>query len=213
MKEYHKIKTIWLRDPETKFKTLLKDKWACPEFEYLANQQWLFTEKVDGTNIRVHWNGEKVGIGGRTDRAQIPTQLLDVITEMFPSEKVGDVFKATDATLYGEGYGAKIQKGGGLYIEDGVSFILFDVCINGGWLQRQDVEAIAAELGCGVVPLIGAGTLQDAIDLASGGFESMLGHPSPEGLVMRPAIELCDRRGQRIIAKVKCKDFCKEQER
>ena len=48
MKEYHKIKTVFKRDPVTKFKTLLEGEFASPEFEYLKNNEWIFTEKVDG---------------------------------------------------------------------------------------------------------------------------------------------------------------------
>ena len=52
MKEYHKIQTIFKRDPENKFKTLIYGEFSLPEFEYLKNNTWIFTEKVDGTNIR-----------------------------------------------------------------------------------------------------------------------------------------------------------------
>jgi len=50
MKEYHKIETLLDRDE--KFK-VIQGKWRLPEFEYLQDNQWMFTEKVDGTNIRI----------------------------------------------------------------------------------------------------------------------------------------------------------------
>lgn len=53
MTEYHKIQTLFKRDMESKHKTLLEGQWTLPEFEYLAGNVWTFTEKVDGTNIRV----------------------------------------------------------------------------------------------------------------------------------------------------------------
>ena len=58
MREYHKITTVFDRDPENKFKTLIDGQFSKPEFEYLANNEWDFTEKVDGTNIRIIWDGE-----------------------------------------------------------------------------------------------------------------------------------------------------------
>lgn len=67
MKEYHKINTIFKRDPETRNKTLLEGQYSVPEFEYLANNKWIFTEKIDGTNIRVMWDGKKVTFGGKTE--------------------------------------------------------------------------------------------------------------------------------------------------
>lgn len=46
MKEYHKIQTVFLRDPNTKFKTLLEGEFALPEFKYLANNEWVFTNQT-----------------------------------------------------------------------------------------------------------------------------------------------------------------------
>ena len=48
MKEYHKIQTVFMRDLENRYKTLLEGQFSLPEFEYLANNEWAFTEKVDG---------------------------------------------------------------------------------------------------------------------------------------------------------------------
>lgn len=67
--EYHKIQTAWLRDPETGFKTLIEGAWAKPEFEYLAGTKWVFTEKVDGTNMRLTLDGIGYRIGGKDGEA------------------------------------------------------------------------------------------------------------------------------------------------
>ncbi len=206
MKQYHKIQTVYLRDPATKHKTLLEGQFAKPEFEYLKNNQWVFTEKVDGTNIRVQWDGEQVTFAGKTERADTPKFLREKLVELFSPE----IFKANDMPalcLYGEGYGAKIQKGGGNYIPDGVSFILFDVGIEGVWLERYNVEDIAEKLLVNVVPIIGEGTLLEGVAMVKGGYESKLRKTPPEGLVMRPSVELLNRRGERVIAKIKAKDF------
>ena len=61
-------------------KKLIEGKFRNPVVEFLKDNQWNFTEKIDGTNIRVHWDGHKVMFGGRTDNAQIPTSL--VITKL-----------------------------------------------------------------------------------------------------------------------------------
>jgi len=203
MNPYHKIKTVWERDPDNKFKTLIEGKWSAPEFKYLADLSWVFTEKVDGTNIRLSI-GEVNVIGGRTDNAQIPTFLLKTLND------IGDKAKTTDLplmTLYGEGYGARIQKGGGNYISDGVDFVLFDVRCGNVWLERENVQDIAGKLDIKVVPIIGVGTLNEAIRITREGFNSTWGPFPAEGLVMRPTIELLDRQSKRIIGKIKTKDF------
>lgn len=207
MQEYPKIQTVYLRDPATKHKTLLEGQFARPEFEYLQNTQWFFTEKVDGTNVRIDWETVTVGIGGRTDNSQMPIYLVNKLQGLFPLEKFKLLYPDIQMCLYGEGYGAKIQKGGGNYIPDGVNFILFDVLINGNWLERENVEDIANKLEIKTVPIIKTGTLKEAISLVKTGFASELRETPPEGLVMRPMVELQDRRGRRIITKLKAKDF------
>lgn len=76
MTEYHKIQSIYKRDITSKHKTLLEGQWTLPEFEYLAGNVWTFTEKVDGTNIRVIFKDGGITFGGRTEDAQIPAQLV-----------------------------------------------------------------------------------------------------------------------------------------
>ena len=211
MHEYHKIQTVYKRDPETKYKTLLEGEWSMPEFGYLADNRWVFTEKVDGTNIRVMWNGIDRKFGGRTERSQFPGGLLDVLDTMFPVGLLERQFGADPACLYGEGYGAGIQKGGGNYRPD-KSFVLFDVRVGDWWLQRDDVVDIGGSLGVETVPILVGGTLADLVGLVSDGFESQWGGFQAEGVVARPVVELQDRAGRRIITKLKCKDFPKEGE-
>lgn len=211
MKEYPKIQTVWKRDPETKYKTLLAGQFARPEFEYLKKCEWIWTEKIDGTNIRVIFSHEVI-FRGKTDNAQIPPFLERKLEELFPFEKMDFAFGESEICLYGEGYGARIQKGGGNYISDGVGFILFDVLIDRWWLQREQVEDIAYKLGIPVVPVVGLGYLETAIKITKGDFSSALmqGGLPAEGLVMFPKELLFDRAGRRIITKIKAKDFEKQ---
>lgn len=216
MSEYHKIQTIYKRDMTSKQKTLIEGAWTLPEFEYLASNVWTFTEKVDGTNIRVilpayREDGKQYGItfGGRTDDAQIPAALVQRLQERFLNDdmwaRLTEQFP-DGAVLYGEGYGAKIQKGGGNYRAD-QDFVLFDVRVGPWWLQRDDVEDVAQKLGLDVVPVIGEGTLHAAVARAKCGIRSMWGDFEAEGIVARPKTEICTRAGNRIIAKIKCRDF------
>lgn len=208
MTEYHKIQSIFKRDMTSKRKTLIEGEWTRPEFEYLAGNVWTFTEKVDGTNIRVIFNDGGVTFGGRTEDAQIPAQLVARLNERFLplAAKLGEVFPDGAAVLYGEGYGAKIQKGGGNYRAD-QDFVLFDVRVGQWWLQRSDVHDVAQKLSLDVVPVIGEGTLHDAVAWAKRGIRSTWGDFEAEGIVARPKTELMTRGGQRLVAKIKCRDF------
>jgi len=209
MEEYHKIQSIFKRDEQThKF---IEGKWSLPEFEYLKDNLWVMTEKIDGTNIRVAWEEKPSGeyelrFGGRTDNAQIPTFLLSKLQDLFSDFDWAGQFP-DGVTLYGEGYGAKIQKGGGNYIPDGVDFILFDVKIGSWWLRREDVEGIADKIGVKCVPIVCRGTIAEAIDIVKDGLKSTFGEFTAEGLVLKPEIDLFTRSGYRIVTKLKGKDF------
>lgn len=209
MNTYHKINTIFKRDTNHK---IIIGEYSCDEFRYLANNVWQWSEKVDGTNIRVMWNGEQVSFNGKTDNAQVPMNLIQELNKMFEGTAKKVLFKekfgieACEVCLYGEGYGVKIQSGGN-YIKDGVSFVLFDVLINNIWLQREDVEDVAKYFNIKVAPIIGEGTLADALEKVKLGFNSQWGDFTAEGIVARPKTELKARNGERIITKIKHRDF------
>ena len=208
MKEYEKIETIFARDEKTK--KLNENIYRNETVEFLKDIDWEFTEKIDGTNIRIYWDGHKVSYFGRTDKAQIPTQLMNKLIELFGGnineEMFEQKFGATPVMLIGEGYGAKIQKGGGDYRQDN-NFILFDVCINNKYLSRDNVNDIANYFGIESVPVIFSGNLQKGIDFVKTKPNSTIGTAKMEGLVARPKVELCDKNGNRLIVKIKVCDF------
>ncbi len=230
METYHKIQTLWKRyqDGPNKGK-MIHNAWTTPELEYLAGNQWEFTEKVDGTNIRIGHYGmsnihgqhtfNKIDLRGRSDSATIPVALLEYLKDTFTSGLFTDA-GLDNVTLFGEGYGPKIQNGGNYRTDP--SFVLFDVKIDGWWLHRKDVNDIASKLGIDSVPIVGVGTLYDAIHLVSGwdyqdhGTGEMIHVPpmrstwgdfEAEGIIARPVVPMFDRKGERIITKIKAVDF------
>lgn len=210
MKEYHKIQTVFKRDMSNNGKTLMLDQYSIPEFEYLKDCRWRRDEKVDGTNIRVMSDSPtSVNFGGKTDNASIPAQLISRLRELFDpqAEKLHEMFPG-GVCLYGEGYGPKIQKGGGNYgaIQD---FCLFDVRVGPWWLERHNVEDVAEKLDLSVAPIIGHGTIAEMVDRVRAGISSIWGNFAAEGIVARPTAELLTRGGHRIITKLKTRDFTK----
>lgn len=211
--EYTKITGPFERftEPGPNRNKLIPGRWSCREFDVLQNAQWMFTEKVDGTNVRVFWDGHKPTFGGRTAEAQMPTKLLAILQEMFQEELLEQTFGGTQAILFGEGYGAGIQKGG-VYRPD-PSFVMFDVAVprvTGGywWLERASVADIGFKMGVDVIPLVYTGTLNEGIDIVRQGFRSTWnGNHVAEGLVGIPTLGLLNRAGQRIIVKLKTKDL------
>jgi hypothetical protein len=207
MKEYPKIQTVFKRDHGQKRNPIILWHYSTEEIDFLKNSQWYFTEKVDGTNIRVMFEGGAVRFGGRTDNAQIPSGLVEylrrtfdpmvgAVTEMFPD----------GVCIYGEGFGGRIQKAGPLYGPE-EAFAIFDIKVGPWWLRRKDVEDVAKQLGVPVVPIIGVGTLDDMVEVVREGVRSRIGDLQAEGLVAKPRVELLDRGGRRIVTKLKTSDF------
>lgn len=212
MIEYPKIETLFVRNPET-FSVTAQPR--LPEFSLV--REWLLTEKIDGTNIRVEFvSGVGVKFLGRTDNAQMPTFLLSYLTETFTPAKIAAAFPEplTMGTLYGEGYGPKIQKGG-VYRSDGPSFRLFDVRVGDWWLNWPDVEDVARKLGIETAPIVGiatdlsvvaetvkAGSLS-VVSVSEGGQDGALA----EGVVARTNPLLLTRSGERLMWKLKRKDY------
>lgn len=68
MSEYHKIETLYERDEQTH---RLIEPLVLKNRVYGLVNPWVWTEKIDGTNIRCMWHFGKVTFGGKTDNAQI----------------------------------------------------------------------------------------------------------------------------------------------
>lgn len=218
--KYSKIQTLFKRDDKN---IIILDQFTYPEFEYLKDNKWECTEKIDGTNIRieldfnVHDDGVRevnVNFKGRTDEATIPAHLYRRLEELFNNVnwlEIFDITSTTSITLYGEGYGTKIQKGGN-YISSGVDFILFDVKVDKWWLQRDAIEDIANKLNIKIVPLIGYMTIPEAVEYVKKGFISTIAENKnydAEGLVLKTSTGLLRRNGERLITKIKTIDFRK----
>lgn len=210
MRTYEKIETIFARDIDGT-KKLIPWKYRDETVEFLKDCKWIWTEKVDGTNVRVCWDGHVVTFGGRTEKAQIPAQLVNRLNELFGGEQNAQVFEQLfgdkEVILFGEGYGNKIQAVGKAYNPDGVDFILFDVLIGDNYQPRSFVEFIARTFGLNVVPIVGTGKLEEAVHFVNAHQKSELGETEMEGIVCRPAMELRDRAGKRVIVKIKWNDL------
>jgi len=177
MFKYPKIETLFERDENFK----VTDKIRLSEFENIKN--WLITEKIDGTNIRVIYTPEdKLLIRGRTDKASIPTFLLEELQKIFTIEKVKSILDnpiEKGMCLYGEGYGAKIQKGGGDY-----NLCIRDIESAVNIVKNESMSVVAEEENGKFIPF--------------------------EGIVARAYPTMLFRNGIPIKWKLKVKDFKKE---
>ena len=221
--EYPKLETIWNRNDST-FKV---QPGAFRQSEFALLKTWHVTEKIDGTNVRVllqsipssdsELPSSAVSYRGRTDAAQMPVVLFEALQQILPAPQVAAAFDPdTNAVLFGEAYGPKIQKGGGLY-RSNPGFRLFDVVVFGGdgrawWLTWENITSVAEKLGIRTVPVLTSATsLEDACVLVSGPSQTAKEDGGPgrdrEGVVARAEPPLFTRSGRRLMWKLKTKDF------
>lgn len=161
MKEYQKIETLYKFDNETK---RFRKEFYNPIVEYLKDCKWIGTEKIDGTNVRVLWNGHNFEFGGRTDKAVLPKELQELLKNTFNydmevmfEQKFGD----KEVLLFMEGYAGKIQNGA---YKGSEKVIGFDIMVNSIYLDKKVSEQIFEELGIKFVPVIEFNNLQECID-------------------------------------------------
>jgi len=212
MDSYHKINSIFMRDLKAPKKPFIVGEFCDPAVEYLKDCIWEWTEKIDGTNLRVLFDSQNITFKGKTDNSQIPAAMYEKLQKTFLNEeminKLKNLFVDTEVCFYGEGFGHKIQEpAGSKYLGKGLDLYLFDIKIGDWWLQRKDVLDIANKLGLLPPVVVGYGTIDEAINFVKNGFISHFGDAPAEGLVLRPMVDLFDRKGQRIITKIKTVDF------
>lgn len=215
--EYHKINSLYKRDEKGK---IIEGSFVNETFEELYNSNYRFeyTEKVDGTNIRVIITKFREGsfyieFKGRTDKAVIPSHLLSKLESIFSDvnwNKVFDWERCSEVILYGEGFGCKIQGCGGSYNSKDTDFILFDIMIDGIFMRSEFVTDTAQLLNIKRVPVLGYGSLKDIEKFVKFKHYSQISEDPlllMEGAVCRPIGDLKDRLGNRIIIKIKHKDY------
>jgi hypothetical protein len=237
--EYHKIQGVYKRDGKGNF---ILGNYSTDVFRFLENLAWHWTEKIDGTNIRIAIDPkvEKTGlalegieqyvpvgapvirIGGHHANSQIPVLLYDTVFNALDDDRIQSTFQCP-VVLYGEGYGGSIQKGHSHYgYPEAPAFILYDVWVEehhnplgGYWLSFDKVQGISDALNIKAVPELQVMSLLYAIQTIRWHPPlSQVGVNLAEGIVGTPTVPLFDRQGHRIITKIKYRDFlfCREQE-
>jgi hypothetical protein len=223
-KEYPKTENVFTRNDET-YKLNAFDL-RLPAFGQIKT--WLVTEKVDGTNMRVCYDPKAgtVEIRGRSDKANIHGTLFTHMTETFTLEKMRAQFDeyladqvelGTTVTLYGEGYGAGIQKGGGY--SPTPQFRLFDVLYHRyhgleSWAQWETVVLVANGIECPIVPVVSLEmSMDEIVDFVMSGPKSYVaGVDGGSGLVIEGVVARTDpylytEHGSRVMFKLKGKDL------
>lgn len=174
------------------------------EQEILQQERCFALEKIHGTSTHVAWQGGALRFhaGGVSH---------DQFAALFPADLASRFAGLPDLTIYGEGCGGKCMKMSHAYGKE-LRFIAFDVQIDGAWLSVPAAAQLVADVGLDFVaweegPCTVA-WLDAQRDLPSSLAEKLgLGTQIREGVVVRPLLEMSDRRGKRLIVKHKRAEF------
>ena len=216
--KYHKIQSLFKRDPENNNKTFLEGEFSLPVFEYFWNSYALFyaEEKIDGINMRVIWKNGELTFAGKNDETDFYPGALELLQRYFRKDYFQSTF-STNFVLYGEMYGGNIQKVGPEYGD--LKFTIFDHLNldTGNWMQRETLDEYVWDHFGNTERLDFTYsndklTLKQAYELVKMDccFESNLSKNTDlkmEGFILRPLTELKDNIGRRVITKLKLKDF------
>jgi len=215
MKEkYRKIQTLWKRDKEKKGAIM---RWDFSEDVAQNIRKWSITEKIHGQCMTVAVTEDDIEVYGKTKNTEFNKAhepLLTYINEKFTRKVLDDVLdftKADKIIFYGEGYGVKINKGG-QYLKEGQKFILFDVCIDGIWMEEDSVTYFADVLDIQRVPILCIESFPYAEHLCQTITLSQVSEQDPpcriEGVVARAHPMVLDRlTHEPIMFKLKVEDY------
>ena len=203
---YPKIQTLWKRDAANKA-LIVEGDYSKAEFESI--QMWSVTEKLHGQNVRVLFEDGEVKIGGRTDAADLHPDVLRALHALHTKEKFQEVFPDADTVmLFGEAVGPKIHAVGKDYSSKH-TFILFDVVVDGWWLEHPNVEDVAKKLGLKHAPFLGLMNKDEIQALVKSGKMSLISEQPvlSEGVVARSHPLMLFRDKTPIMFKLKFSDY------
>ena len=193
--------------------------------QVLPKGKWIKTEKIDGTNIRIIFTkmdelgNRDILIGSRklilNDQDKTSKIYYDCIKGV-NLYKLKEYFKDIKSTIviYAEGYGAGVQKGG-IYSKN-KNFRVFDIRIDEAYQDFVYVEKVCIDNQLNIVPVI-----DEIEEITFGECISSLNRLNntlmtdgeggkPEGIVYKFEPVLLNKYKERLIFKVKFKDFYKK---
>jgi RNA ligase (TIGR02306 family) len=180
-----------------------------------AGEEVVVTEKIHGTNSRLGIVEGKLLAGSHgLQRKRPEPEEMATNTYWFPAtlapvkallEDLGGRHQV--AILYGEIYGAKVQK---LHYgqHGGLGFAAFDLFVDGRFLDHDEAVALCRRHGVATVPILGRGpfSLEWVAEL-SRGKTTLPDQHIREGVVVKPVHERTDPRIGRVILKYLSDDY------
>lgn len=171
-------------------------------------------EKIHGTSAHIAWiknSPESTDPRSHTLSFYSGGEKHESFVTLFNGDLLSsllDSLDQDDILIYGEAYGGKCQAMSHTY-GDELKFVVFDVRMNGNWLDVPLAETLAKYLKLEFVDYVRIPAKLENLDAerdkpSTQAIRNGMGNDRPrEGIVIRPIRECVDERGNRIIAKHK----------
>ena len=212
--KYAKFSSPFKKDE--KFKNMMDEN------QYLPEGRWIKTEKIDGTNIRIiltkpdDINKREILIGSRKLILNPDDKSSNIYYDCLKEvnlNKLNEYFDDINSTIiiYGEGYGAGIQKGGKYSSKK--NFRIFDIRIGEAYQDYEYIKKVCIDNQLNIVPVLGVVRYIDytsCVNDLKQFKETLLKEGSggkPEGIVYKFEPVLLNKYKERLIFKIKFKDF------
>ena len=205
---YPKIPTIFKRDSFDNFRYVAVDLWSSSELKYLASLEWEWSELIEGVLIRLCWDGALLSIRGKNLSTKAPAQIEKqfIRAQATLKSKFLSFFGSEGhVSFFCIAFGSHLKQGGKYGKTQQIN--VFDINIEDNWLQRDDIKSMCNKFDLNPIPIVGTGSLNNMIGKVEKGFNSYYGNFLAAGIVARPLVELKDHFNNRIITKLKYKDF------
>lgn len=224
---YPKINTLWQRNQNKKVKRKGVIYEGLYSEEAFGNiRKWTTTEKIDGENLRIHidfipGNAEPphIWVGSRndTETPNINEDVLSYIKTHINTESLMKAFTNGSLTvwdcpmhamIFGEAFGGNIHHGHDYRITP--SFIIFDIVVDGWWLEHKNTISIANKLGIPTVPVhTQLKTIEQITKYVKSQPDSIIAENPhvTEGVVCTSSPLLLTRNGFPLRFKLKTKDY------
>ncbi len=190
--------------------------------QYFPKGRWIKTEKVDGTNIRIiltkqdEEGNREIFVGSRKlilEEKDKGSQTYFHCIKDVNLHKIKEYFKDVNSTviIYGEGYGAGVQKGG-IYSKE-KNYRVFDIRIGEAYQDFEFVKKVCIDNQLNLIPVmteVEEITYEECLNSLENFTHTLLNEGDggqPEGFVYKFEPVLLNKYGERLIFKVKHKDF------
>lgn len=225
--KFQKYSTI-----ENSYRTGFTDKIIC---EGLSSGEWVIQEKIHGANFSMYATGEEVKAARRTEFLTMGEQFYscsEVIGKY--SADARNMFKTSGAKqeliIYGELFGGNYPHRGvaqnnnvsavqkGIYYSPNIEFMVFDIQIDGEYLNIYMVSDLCCQHNIPFIPVIKKGTYKECLKYPNN-FQSMISldlslpeikDNQCEGVVIKPSHPKFLGNGCRVILKNKNPKFAEK---